>query len=106
VKTGNADFSWEAQRSQVKRCFGVFCEPSVAADVWGSAARVEIARCGHRYYLSSQVSVIKPCSTEFGLEIIWVMFRSTLGAFQNYISNWLEISKEVKQHEREVIRLS
>ena len=54
----------------------------------------------------SQVSVIKPRSTEFELEIIWVMFRSTLGAFQNYIPNWMEISKEVKQHEWEVIRLS
>ena len=50
--------------------------------------------------------MIKPRSTEFELEINWVMFRSTLGAFQNYIPNWLEISKEVKQHEREVIRLS
>jgi len=48
VKTGNADFSWEARHSLVKRCFGVFCEPSVAA-VWGSEARVEIARCGHCY---------------------------------------------------------
>jgi len=49
VKIGNADFSWEARCSLVKHCFGVFCEPSVAEDVWGSGARVEIARCGHCY---------------------------------------------------------